>query len=476
MNPGKCKVMYSGRATRTQSHFFGDSVISEVDTLKYLGYWIGKAGRSENDRHLVAQATQLRFKIRVVLPVLGEMLTLVLLESHETPRVLFGAELGNLTAANLNKMHGWSISEALGVGRYEASQGYTSREVSATVVWSDYEGSTWSQLRARNAKVLYRSVRRMGPDTAPAERLRKVGHNNVLVDCFMRGLNGTVPEDNQAGLGEGRKAMVTRCLKWNSVKETKKLKWKAAEAKSMRNETLIWRRGLNLAAGKKCRDSCLLSQADRIHSFGSTSTVFMKDTKSSMGLEKSISHMSTKVSTGVKIAARKIKGGRIRGMKVLAHMNTGSWETMGHEDRGAALQCACGGEIQHGEHLLTGCEYMIDHVDEAILAIRHAVQPEAESAKQELVQARGVREVLRTVVSMDTRKLTGEALQKVGSSLRKLVRRTEGKLRQVNQAGDSWPVDALRVWAPEGSDWQPGALCMPVCVVSEACIQPVAAG
>ena len=163
-------------------------------------------------------------------------------------------------------------------------------------------------------------------------------------------------------------------------------------------------------------------------------------------------------------------------MKVLAHMNTGSWETMGHEDRGAALQCACGGEIQHGEHLLTGCEYMMDHVDEAILAIRHAVQPEAESAKQELVQARGVREVLRTVVSMDTRKLTGEALQKVGSSLRKLVRRTEGKLRQVNQAGDSWPVDALRVWAPEGSDWQPGALCMPVCVVSEACIQPVVAG
>ena len=52
----------------------------------------------------------------------------------------------------------------------------------------------WSQLRARNAKVLYRSVRRMmGPDTAPAKRLQKQGHNNVPVDCFMKGLNGIVP-------------------------------------------------------------------------------------------------------------------------------------------------------------------------------------------------------------------------------------------------------------------------------------------
>ena len=54
------------------------------------------------------------------------MLTLVLLGSHETPKVLFGAELGKLTVATLNQMHVWSLSEALGVGRYEASQGYTS--------------------------------------------------------------------------------------------------------------------------------------------------------------------------------------------------------------------------------------------------------------------------------------------------------------------------------------------------------------
>ena len=58
--------------------------------------------------------------------------------------------------ATLNKMHILSLLEALGMSRYKASQGYTSREVATAVVWADYEGSSWSQLRAtRNAKVLY---------------------------------------------------------------------------------------------------------------------------------------------------------------------------------------------------------------------------------------------------------------------------------------------------------------------------------
>ena len=52
VNPGKCKVMYSEHAGHTRSHYFGDEVLQEVETLKYLGYWIGRAGRSENDKHI----------------------------------------------------------------------------------------------------------------------------------------------------------------------------------------------------------------------------------------------------------------------------------------------------------------------------------------------------------------------------------------------------------------------------------------
>ena len=86
VNPGKCKVVYSERTLEAdvRTHRFGDIEISHVNSLKYLGYWIGRAGIAENDRHIIAQATQLRFKIRAVLPILGEMLTLVLLESHQS--------------------------------------------------------------------------------------------------------------------------------------------------------------------------------------------------------------------------------------------------------------------------------------------------------------------------------------------------------------------------------------------------------
>ena len=127
---------------QTHARSFGVNEIAEVQSLKYLGYWIRRVGIAENDKHVIAQATQLRFKIRAVLPILGEMLTLVLPESHATPRVLFGAGLGKMTVATLNQMPAWSLSEALDIGRHEASQGYTKREVAAAVTWADYEGYT----------------------------------------------------------------------------------------------------------------------------------------------------------------------------------------------------------------------------------------------------------------------------------------------------------------------------------------------
>ena len=89
-------------------------------------------------------------------------------------------------------------------------------------------------MRAKDAKVLYRSVRRIGPDTAPTKRLRKQGHNNVLVDCFMKGLNGVVPVG-------GRQAAVNMCLRWNSPREAQRIKWEEDEARFMRNENLRWR-------------------------------------------------------------------------------------------------------------------------------------------------------------------------------------------------------------------------------------------
>ena len=121
-------------------------------------------------------------------------------------------------------MQAWNVSEALGIGRYEPSQGYTTREVAAAVVWADYEGYTWSQLRSRNAKVLYRSVRRMGSETAPGKRLSKLGNHNVLVNCFMATLQGVIQEDTSKGVGAGRQMEVNKCLRGNVASGVQKNK------------------------------------------------------------------------------------------------------------------------------------------------------------------------------------------------------------------------------------------------------------
>jgi hypothetical protein len=180
-------------------------------------------------------------------------------------------------------MHGWSLSEALGIGRYEASQGYTSREVAAAVIWADYEGYTWSQLRVRNAKVLYRSVRRMGPDTAPARRLQKVGNSNVLVDCFMRALKGRIPENTAGNKGGGRQLAVRKALQWNTGRETQKIKWKEAESKRMGYENLQWRRKLISDTVTKARECLFMDWTDRVKKFGASSTVFMTTSESRRG-------------------------------------------------------------------------------------------------------------------------------------------------------------------------------------------------
>ena len=116
----------------------------------------------------------------------------------------------------------------------------------------------------------------------------------------MKGLDGTVPAGN-------RQAAVNKCLRWNSPREDQRVKWKEVEARLMGNDGLRWRRGLITEIMTKAQSNHLLSQSQRIQNFGSGSTVFMQDTVSARGLEHTLSHTRTKVSTSTKLAARKVR-------------------------------------------------------------------------------------------------------------------------------------------------------------------------
>ena len=145
----------------TNEAVFGDSIVRAVDYLKYLGYWLGTKGKIKNDEHIKAQATQLRFKIRALRPVIGEHLSLVYLNSYATPSILHGAELGNLSAEKLDEYQSWSLSDALGLGRAGKSHGLMEADIRRICIYADYNWPTWSQIRAKSAMVTYRSIMRM---------------------------------------------------------------------------------------------------------------------------------------------------------------------------------------------------------------------------------------------------------------------------------------------------------------------------
>ena len=152
------------------------------------------------------------------------------------------------------------------------------------------------------------------------------------------------------------------------------------------------------------------------------------------------------------MAARKIRGGRVRGMKVLAHMNTARWGGMSTADREEAIQCPCEGGIQNVEHVMSECEYTVVYLDEMIDTVDYALimSSEPEAVQSRWMAALNVGEKVAAIVGMETRGISPDSLGEVAASLKLLVRQTEKVLRTVNKASESWPVDSLAVWAPDG--------------------------
>ena len=61
-----------------------------------------------------------------------------------------------------------------------------------------------------------------------------------------------------------------------------------------------------------------------------------------------------------------------------------------------------------------------------------------------------MRKKVAAILDTEMRDVSPDALGEVVASLKLLVRRAEQALRTVNTAGESWPVDRLAAWAPDG--------------------------
>ena len=123
---------------------------------------------------------------------------------------------------------------------------------------------------------------------------------------------------------------------------------------------------------------------------------------------------------------------------------------MSRGEREAAVQCPCGGGMQNVEHIFSECEYMEEYVDEMIAAVGAAMQSENEEVQRRWLSAEGLAGKVRALVGMETRGVSPEVLDEMGSSLRDMIEKMEARLRIVNEAGESWPMDRLDTWASEG--------------------------
>ena len=132
--------------------------------------------------------------------------------------------------------------------------------------------------------------------------MRRDSTSNVLVTCFMHTLAGVVPE-------EDRESVVSRSLRWNSRKESVKLKWKEVESRRMNYDNLLWRRKLVQDAAEQTKLMTTRDLDIRVQKFGSSSTALMVVSESRRSLERTLSHTSTRVGTSAKVAVRKIIGG-----------------------------------------------------------------------------------------------------------------------------------------------------------------------
>ena len=137
----------------------------------------------------------------------------------------------------------------------------------------------------------------------------------------MRVLAGRVPENVAGSKGGARELAIDKALQWNTGREVKKVRWKEVESRRMGYENLQWRRKLVANTLTKARQCLFKDCSVREKNFGTSSTIFMTTSQSIWGLERTILHTSTRVGTSAKLTDRNIRGGRVKGMKVLAHVD-----------------------------------------------------------------------------------------------------------------------------------------------------------
>ncbi len=234
------------------------------------------------------------------------------------------------------------------MGRGGRAEGLIEGEIRELCIFNDYCGPTWSQIRAKNAMVTYRSIMRMGDHTLPKQCLKKLTASNILVDNILKRLGGgksTQDENNKK---------IKACRALNTTKPTMKARWKQQVKQSQRREYGLWIQEMTLKLRKDIEQRDAMAPEKRLISLGS-GTAYLTMTEGSPALP-SISHIDSFLPAKLKVGIRCLKAGLVPYMRILKFMYNMKWYKMGLAEKRSAVECPCGGGVQDIKHMINECQ------------------------------------------------------------------------------------------------------------------------
>ena len=97
-------------------------------------------------------------------------------------------------------------------------------------------------------------------------------------------------------------------------------------------------------------------------------------------------------------------------------------------------------------------------MDEMKITVGETLQSEPdEAAQRKWLKAENMGQWVTAIISMDTRRMSSEAIDTVASGVKLMVSEMEKGLRSINQfqlQGSIWPMDNMMVWAPDANGSQ----------------------
>jgi hypothetical protein len=346
VNASKCAVMQRNPKEPDVPHSWklGEERVPEKTDVKYLGIKLsqGKNKWKAQRAYTTALAVQARKRVRTVRETLGESWALHYVRAVETPKILFGAELTNISPTALDEYQAWVTSEALGIGRREKSEGFQGLEPPRFCVFGDCRNRLWRHEVAAQAMRTVTTLKRE-KGTLPGKVFEKLKRKSVLEKTWLR--QGVKPNHEQF---PGKRH------ENESVSKGKARALRMWETFGYKRWKLVCEKQQNCY--EEVEDTNLANLPEQMRRKGrSLGALYCRGEHTGESLTRAKGH--TEGMWADRDIFRRLRAGQVKGLKATATKMHKTWRDLTEEERSKHLACSCAhGGPQDTFHIVHECE------------------------------------------------------------------------------------------------------------------------